>query len=85
MLDNDGRIAVQDEAVVDANRDGSGLAQVVDPLMVSPSSQCTHECYSRTYDIVFVTLDGSDETLWVQSTDLDIDAVDAILDSLASS
>jgi len=29
-----------------------------------------------------VTLDGSDETFWVQSTGLDIGAVDAILDSV---
>ncbi|MBA3310103.1 MAG: hypothetical protein H0U28_08595 [Nocardioidaceae bacterium] len=47
-----------------------------------PYTQCTNECYERTYDVVFVTLVGSDSTFWVQSTGLDADAVDAILDSL---
>ncbi len=45
-------------------------------------TQCTNECYARTYDVVFVTLDGSEQTFWVQSTDLDIDTVVAILASL---
>ena len=45
-------------------------------------TQCTNECYARTYDVVFVTLDGSEQTFWVQSTGLDIGAVDAILESV---
>ncbi|MDQ3484248.1 MAG: hypothetical protein M3445_02360 [Actinomycetota bacterium] len=36
--------------------------------------QCTSKCYSRTYDVVFVTLDGPEQTFWVQSTGLDIAA-----------
>ncbi len=47
-----------------------------------PYTQCTNECFERTYDVVFVTLVGSDSTFWVQSTGLDTDAVDAIIDSL---
>lgn len=45
--------------------------------------QCTNECYSRTYDVVFMTLDGSEQTIWMQSTDLDEATVDAILTSIS--
>jgi len=33
-------------------------------------TQCTNECYGRTYDVVFVTLDDG-TTFWMQSSDLD--------------
>ncbi len=46
-------------------------------------TQCTNECYSRTYDVVFVTLDSSGQTFWMQSTDLDDAAADAILQSVS--
>jgi len=47
--------------------------------------QCTNECYSRTYDVVFVTLEGTDRTFWIQSTDVDTEVVDAILESVSVS
>lgn len=45
-------------------------------------TQCTNECYDRTYDVVFVTLVGTNSTFWMQSSDLEIAAVDKILGSL---
>lgn len=44
-------------------------------------TQCTNECYDRTYDVVFVELPDK-RSFWIQSSDVDSDTIDAMLESV---